>query len=417
MYKKTLLKSGIKVITEEIPFFKSASIGLWVNTGSKDEPSALNGISHFIEHMIFKGTQTRSATEIAEIMDNVGGQLNAFTEKEQTCYYARVIDRHVPLAIELLADMLLSSVYDPVELEREKGVILEEIRMYDDSPDEVIFDIFTQTVLGNHPLGRPILGTREVVSRITREDIMAHLAGNYVGKNVIVSAAGNIVHEEIVRHVEHYFEELSSRKGRRRKSEPDIAFPRKTEVLKYKDCEQVYIVMGGKGISQRDDAKYRVSVLDSILGGSMSSRLFQEIREKRGLVYSVCSFQNQFFNAGLFGVFAGTSIDNLDEVISLVFQILREVRENGIDAKELIRAKEQLKGTISLALESTSNRMIRLAKSEIYHGRLVPHEEVFEKLEAVTSEEVYDISQSLLDWGNYTIAILGPIDRKMKIIR
>jgi predicted Zn-dependent peptidase len=416
MYNKTLLKSGIKVITEEIPFFKSASIGLWVNTGSKDEPPDQNGISHFIEHMIFKGTKTRSATEIAEIMDNVGGQLNAFTEKEQTCYYARMIDRHVPLAIELLADMLLNSVYDAVELERERGVILEEIRMYDDSPDEIIFDIFTQAVLDRHPLGRPILGTREVVTRLGRDDILSHLNTNYVPHNLIVAAAGNIKHEEIVHYVEHYFGALSTRgKGRRR--EKAVPLHKKSEIIKYRDCEQVYIVMGGRGVSQRDDNKYKVSVLDSILGGSMSSRLFQEIREKRGLVYSVCSFQNQFLNTGLFGVFAGTSVENLDPVISLVFQIIKDMKENGVDEKELTRAKEQLKGTISLALESTSNRMIRLAKSEIYHGRLVPHEEVFEKIEAVTREGIYEISQTLLDWEDFSISILGPIDSNLKIIR
>jgi predicted Zn-dependent peptidase len=416
MYNKTVLKSGIKVITEEIPFFKSATIGIWVNSGSKDETPSTNGMSHFIEHMMFKGTNRYNATEIAEIMDSVGGQLNAFTEKEQTCYYVRVIDRHVGLALELLADMLLNSLFDPVELERERGVILEEIRMYEDSPDEIIFDIFTQAVWNGHPLGRSILGSIDVVNTISREKLLRHVREFYVAEDIIIAAAGNIKHEEVVELVERYFTGFV-RSTRKSKAGKPVKIHQGKDVLKNKDCEQVYLILGGKGISQRDDDKYRITVLDSILGGSMSSRLFQEIREKRGLVYSVCSFQNSYYDVGLFGIFAGTSVENLDEVIETSFSIVRDVRENGVDEKELIRAKEQIKGNISLALESTSNRMIRLAKSEIYHGRLIPYEEVFENIDAVTSEDVYRLSQSLLDSKNYGVYILGPVGKNYRVKR
>ncbi|MHC9539660.1 MAG: M16 family metallopeptidase [Vulcanimicrobiota bacterium] len=410
MYKKTVLPNGIRVITEEIPFFKSASLGFWVNTGSRSENLSQNGISHFIEHMMFKGTATKSATEIAEIMDSVGGQLNAFTEKEQTCYYVRVVDIHVPLALELLADMLVNSVFDPVEIERERGVILEEIRMYDDSPDEVIFDIFTKTLWQRHPLGRTILGSKKVISSLSQDDIVKFTESHYLSGNIIVAAAGNIRHDEIVELVDRFFDHQRSRAVIKKSEKPPVE-KKRMEVISYKDCEQVYMIVGGKGVSQRDEEKYTVQVLDSIIGGSMSSRLFQEIREKLGLAYSIGSFQNSYYDAGLFGIFAGTSLENIDTVIATTFRIVKEFKEKGCEEKELQRAKEQLKGTISLALESTPNRMIRLAKSEIYHGRLISHEEVFEKIEAVTLEDVHKLAQMVLDYENFGISILGPVKK------
>jgi predicted Zn-dependent peptidase len=409
MYKRTILSNGIKVITEEIPFFKSASIGIWINSGSKDEREEKTGISHFVEHMMFKGTNRYNAREIAEIMDSVGGQLNAFTEKEQTCYYVRVIDRHVPLALDLLADMLLNSTFDSEELERERNVIREEICMYEDSPEDIIFDIFTQALWDGHPLGRPIMGTETVINSLTRDDLNSHVKERYVGENIIIAAAGNITHEDMVSLVESLFKTVEKGSGRARVAEK-IPFHNKREIIRHKDCEQMYVILGGMGISQQDDDKYKVMILDSILGGSMSSRLFQEIREKRGLVYSVSSFQNSYYDAGLFGIFACTSAENLDSVISLSFQGVKEIKETSVNEQELLRAKEQLKGTISLALESTSNRMIRLAKSEIYHGRLVPHEEVFEKLDAVTADDIDAISRVVLDWENYGISVLGQVE-------
>jgi len=406
IYKKTILDNGLKVITEELTPFKSASIGLWINVGSIVENNHNSGICHFIEHMMFKGTKRHTATEIAEIMDGVGGHLNAFTEKEQTCYYARVVDQHIPLAINMLSEMIQESLFDDAEIEREKNVILEEIRMYEDSPDEIIFDLFTRAIWGEHPLGKSTLGRKEVIQGMTRKKFQQFLKKNYTPDNIIVAAAGNLKHNNIVRQVDKLFGKLKGKSPVRKNRVPGR---HKKNVLKYKDCEQIYLCMGTNGISQRDENKYKLSVLDSILGGSMSSRLFQEIREKRGLVYTVCTFLNSFAEAGLFGFFAGTSNENLPRVLDIIVRIMSDIRTSGITREELIRAKEHIKGSIYLALENTVNRMIRLAKSEIYHGRLIPHEEAIEKIMAVTLEEVNEFSREILDHNKYSIAILGPV--------
>ncbi|MCL5772909.1 MAG: insulinase family protein [Firmicutes bacterium] len=411
-YKKTVLDNGIKVITEEVPYFNSASIGFWVNTGSQNEDTSNNGVSHFIEHLFFKGTKNHSASEIAEIMDSVGGHLNAFTEKEQTCYYARVTDRHIPLAFDILSDMLLHSLLAPKDIEKEKGVVLEEIKMYEDSPDEMVFEIFTQGLWDGHPLGRSTLGSREVIKSLTRKDLMKYIGKNYVPQNMIVSAAGRLEHDRIVELVDKLFGKLKKTSV---EAFPKTPVVKKKHIVKYKDCEQVYLCMGSTGISARDESKYKLSILDSILGGSMSSRLFQEIRERRGLVYTVMTFQNSYKDAGLFGIYAGTSMKSLKKVMDLCVKIMGDIREKGVSAKELSRAKEHIKGAILLALESTANRMIRLAKGEVYHGRLIPHEEIIEKLEAVTLEDVHKIARKILNYKNYSVAVLGPVDKDFKI--
>lgn len=407
MYRKTILDNGLKVITEEIPHFKSASIGVWVNTGSRDETEKNNGISHFIEHMIFKGTKTRTAAEIAELMDGVGGQLNAFTEKEHTCFYARVIDRHTDMAMELLFDMLNNSVFDPVELERERNVILDEIRLYDDSPEDIIFDMFGKLIWDKHPLGRPIAGTKEIVEAISREDIFDYISKRYLGGNIIISATGNIKHDEVVSMCERYSKGLTASQPELRKAEVFTPF-QKRDVSRKKDCEQTYVILGKEGISARDDRKYCLSIADGILGSSMSSRIFQEIREKRGLAYSVGSFSHTLSDTGTFGIFAGTSPSTLEEVISLAIEITENMRKGGATTEEISRSKEQLKGSLSLALESTSSRMLRLAKSEFNHGRLVPPEEIFEKIDEVTAEDISNLCNTLLDTSDYSKAVLGP---------
>ena len=408
MYHKTVLDNGLKVITEEIPHFKSASIGIWVNAGSRDETEKNNGISHFIEHMIFKGTKTRTATEIAELMDGVGGQLNAFTEKEHTCFYARVIDRHTDMAMELLFDMLNNSVFEPVELERERSVILDEIRLYDDSPDDIVFDMFNKLIWDSHPLGRPIAGTKEIIESITREDIFGYIKSRYLGGNIIISATGNIKHDEIVAMCNRYSKGLTASPPELRKAETFVPY-QKRSISRKKDCEQTYVIIGKEGISARDEAKYCLSITDSILGSSMSSRIFQEIREKRGLAYSVGSFAHTLSDTGVFGIFAGTSPSTLDEVVNLSIEITENMRKNGALPEEISRAKEQLKGSLSLALESTSGRMLRLAKSEFYHGRLIPPEEIFEKIDKVTTEDISALCEKLLNTSDYSKAVLGQI--------
>ncbi|MFH0802591.1 MAG: pitrilysin family protein [bacterium] len=414
-YKKTVLDNGLRVITEELTPFKSASIGLWVNVGSMIEDEKNNGICHFIEHMLFKGTERHTATEIAELMDGVGGHLNAFTEKEQTCYYARVVDQHIPLAIDMLAEMFQTSLFDPKELDREKNVILDEIRMYEDSPDDVIFDMFTRSVWGDHALGRSTLGTQEVIRGMSRENFLDFMAERYTPENIIIAAAGHLTHESVVEQVSRLFGHLKKSSLDLKVSTPESAV---NHIIRHKDCEQIYLCLGGNGLSQRDEDKYKLLVLDSILGGSMSSRLFQEIREKRGLVYTVCTFLNSFGHAGLFGVFAGTSNGNLSAVMDLILSILDDIRTRGVTAEELVRAKEHIKGAIYLALESTTNRMVRLAKSESYHGRLIPHEEVIEKIMAVTVEGVNGLAARLLRPEAFSLAVLGPVsENESEILR
>ncbi len=406
MYKKTVLDNGLRVITEEIPFFKSAAIGIWVDTGARDESCEINGISHFIEHMIFKGTETRNAAQIAELMDGVGGQLNAFTEKEHTCFYARVIDKHTPLAVELLFDMLLNSVFDPEEFERERKVILDEIRLYDDSPEDMIFDMFNNVLWKDHSMGRPILGTKSIIEAITRDNIFSYIDQNYRAENIIICAAGNVNHDDFSSMAEKYSKNLGN--GITDKKRINVPSYEKRTKNKAKDCEQTYMIIGRDGLSATDTRKYCLSVLDSILGSSMSSRIFQEIREKRGLAYNVGSFASCLSDTGIFGIFAGTSPETAQEVNKLCIDITEKFRTTGPDEEEVSRAKEQLKGSLSLSLESTSGRMIRLAKSELYHKRMITPEEIFDKIDAVTFSDIMELSSWLLDTSIYSQAVLGP---------
>ncbi|MCE1246127.1 MAG: insulinase family protein [Firmicutes bacterium] len=413
MYKKTVLPNGIKVLTEEINEFKSASIGVWVHTGPKYETARNMGVSHFIEHMLFKGTTNHSAFEIAEIMDSVGGHMNAFTEKEQTCFYVRVMDKHIDMSLNMLADMFMNSLFDPKEIERERGVILEEIRMYEDAPDDVVFEEFNRTLWADHPLACPTLGTIDIISKMSRDDFMEYMKDTYTPDNVYVAAAGHLKHEDIVALAEQNFGKLQGKVNLPRTTLPEFYSRNK---LRYKDCEQAYICMGSKGLPQMDENKYVFYVLDAILGGSMSSRLFQEIREKRGLVYTVSTFTNSYVDTAQFGIYACTSVENLNEVVKLSNGILDDICENGVTEKEVIRSKEHIKGGISLALESTSNRMIRLNKSEMYYGRLIPIEEVIKKVDAVTLEDVNNLAKDLLDRRKFSATVLGPIKETLSDI-
>ncbi|MEW6280797.1 MAG: pitrilysin family protein [Candidatus Eremiobacterota bacterium] len=407
MYQRTILDNGLTVITERMPEFRSCSLGIWAKVGSRSERYEQAGLSHFLEHLLFKGTPARSAAEIAEAMDSVGGHINAFTEKESTCYYARVMDQHIPLAFEILADMLLHSLLDEEEIEREKGVVLEEIKMYEDAPDEVIFDLFTRTLWGNDPLGRPVIGRREVVGSLTRQELKGYMGRHYGPQNLLVAAAGQVDHDAFVALVRRFLErDLAGSL-----SENGFVPPRSkpTVCVRQKDCEQAYMCYGCDGLSQVDERRYAMLVLDSVLGGSMSSRLFQEIREKRGLVYSVGTFQNSYVDCGIFGVYASTSAERLPQVLELTRSILCTLRADGITPTEFERAREHLKGSIALALESTSSRMMRLARCEHYHRRLISLEEVIERIDAVTPEQVSELTEWLLEPSRYTLAVLGPV--------
>ena len=413
MYNKTVLDNGLKILTEEINEFKSATIGIWVHTGPKNENHVNRGISHFIEHMLFKGTPTHTARDIAEIMDSVGGHLNAFTEKEQTCFYARVVDEHIEMSVDMLADMFLNSLFDPEEIERERGVILEEIRMYEDSPDDVVFELFNKTLWEDHPLGCPTLGTTDVIEKVGRDDFLEYMKEFYTPDNVVIAAAGHFKHDDMVGMIQKHFGGVKGKASKVEETDPVFHARNK---LRYKDCEQVYLCMGGKGVPQRDNRKYPFFVLDSVLGGSMSSRLFQEIREKRGLVYTVSTFTNSYKDVSQFGVYACAGKENINEVVTLSNSIIDDIRENGLTPKEVQRSKEHIKGGVSLALESTSNRMIRLDKSEYYYDRLIPIEEVIKKVDAVTIEEVNQLAKELLDRHSYATTILGPIKEPLDMI-
>jgi predicted Zn-dependent peptidase len=390
-----------------MPGFRSVSIGIWADVGSAVEQPQLRGVSHMVEHMLFKGTERRTAREIAEEMDGVGGNLNAFTDKEATCYYAKVMDVHLPLAIDVLSDMFLNSRFDPPELAKEQKVVLEEIKMYDDSPDELIHDLFIQTMWRGSNLGSPTIGFADTVTKLTQNDLRQHMARHYAPNSVVVAAAGNVDHDALVDMLERVLEPF---KGTCDLPVPENPAPTPASLFRQKDSEQAYVVMGTTGLTVRDERRYVLSVLDTILGGGMSSRLFQEIREKRGLVYTVYSFQAAYRGAGLFAVYAGTSPQTVGECVSVVGDQFVEMRRMSVGDAELRLAKEHIKGSLSLSLESTSGRMIRLGRSEFSLGRDLPIEEIEAKVEAVTAKEIQDLAQELLGEENLGLCVLGPVD-------
>jgi predicted Zn-dependent peptidase len=405
--KNTTLPNGLRIITETMGAVRSASIGIWADVGSSLESRAQRGISHMVEHMLFKGTARRTARDIAETMDGVGGNLNAFTDKESTCYYAKVIDRHVPLALDVLADMFLHSTFDPGELAKEQRVVLEEIKMYEDSPDELIHDLFLQTMWRGTNLGDPTIGFVDTVTRLTPDDLRGHMARHYAPNSVVVAAAGNVEHENFVELVAECFARFS---GRSESFEPDRPKATPSTLIRQKDSEQAYVVVGSRGVSARDERRFTLSVLDTLLGGGMSSRLFQEIREKRGLVYTVYSFQAAYREAGLFGVYAGTSPENVQPCIDVIASELRALRDLRVGDAELQLAKEHIKGSLTLSLESTSSRMIRLGRNEFTLGRQVSPEEIEERIDAVTSGQIAELANDLFAEEGLGLCILGPVD-------
>ncbi|HYL26960.1 MAG TPA: pitrilysin family protein [Candidatus Nitrosotalea sp.] len=407
MYKKTTLPSGLRVLTESMPAVRSATIGIWADVGSSLENRDVRGISHLVEHMLFKGTQRRSARQIAETMDGVGGNLNAFTDKETTCYYAKVIDRHVPLALDVLADLFLNSLFDPQELAKEQKVILEEIKMYDDSPDDLIHDVFLQTMWRGANLGDPTIGFADTVVKITAENLRAHMRTHYAPNSVVIAAAGNVEHE---RFVELVCEQFAAFEGSCEPPVPECPVTTPAAIVRHRESEQAYAVVGTRGIDVRDERRYAASLLDTVLGGGMSSRLFQEIREQRGLVYSVYSFQAAYRAAGLFGVYAGTSPENVQACIDVILEQFARVRNEPIGADELQLAKEHLKGGLTLSLESSSARMIRLGRNEFALGRHVTAEEIEERIDAVSAAEIQSLAHELLLEKNLGLCIIGPID-------
>ncbi|QFG25570.1 pitrilysin family protein [Actinomadura sp. WMMB 499] len=406
--RRTVLPGGLRVITETMPTVRSAAFGIWASVGSRDEAPADAGASHYLEHVLFKGTKRRSALEISAAIDAVGGDLNAFTAKEYTCYYARVLDTDLPLAVDVVSDMVAESVNRPEDVEAERGVILEEIHMRDDDPGDLVHDVFADALYGDTALGRPILGTEESINALSRDRIHGYYRDRYVPRNLVVSVAGNIDHDRVVGLVAEAFADHlggdAVPSGPRLGGAPVPADPR-TIVLD-EDTEQAHIILGGLGVSRTDDRRFALGVLDAALGGGMSSRLFQEIREKRGLAYSVYSYTAHYADSGIFGVYAGCQPSKADEVL----QICRDelARAGDLTAEELERGKGQLRGAMVLGLEDSGSRMTRIAKSELVYESLMPVDEVLARVDAVTLDDVRAVVADVLG-APQALAVIGPV--------
>jgi len=407
MLNKYKLRNGIRVVCENIPYVRSVSIGIWVGTGSQNENPRNNGVSHFIEHMLFKGTEKRSAAEIAASIDNIGGQLNAFTGKECTCFYAKTLDEHIEIAVDVLSDMLLHSVFSPKDIVLEKKVILEEIGMYEDSPEELVHDILTETVWGGNPIGYPILGTARSLRGINRDVLTGYVDEHYIPGNIVISVAGNYNEDSLKDILERYFGEWKA-KDAPKNGKTTVGFRSET-CVREKDTEQVHICIGFEGIRNGDDKMYPLLAVNNIFGGGMSSRLFQKIREKKGLVYSIYSYPTTYNDAGLFTIYAGMKPENLGHVTELIYEEIRLLQKKGFTAQELQKSKEQLKGNYILGLESTSSRMNSIGKSELLLGYINTPDEILKKIGAISMEGANNIIKDVFVMDKKGISIVGNV--------
>jgi len=408
-YRKTVLPNGVRVISESLPWVRSVAVGIWVETGSRIEPVERSGISHLIEHLVFKGTETRTAEDIARAIDSVGGHMDAFTAKEHTCFYVNVLDHHLDMAADLLSDVLLHPRFDPGDIEREKAVVFQEMKMVDDTPDDLVHDLFAERAWPGHPLGRPILGRREVIEGLSRDTILRHFTEEYSPARVTVAVAGHAEHDRVVDTFASRFERFVR---------PSVLHPEVAPVLVpgvhlvEKPLEQVQVVLGFPGISDVAPERYALYLLNDIMGGSMSSRLFQEVRERQGLVYSVHSGAQQYRDAGVLYLYAGTETDNFAKVLKAFLKEVRALRKDGLTADELARAKDHLKGNLMLSLESSSSRMNRLARQELRFGAFHSVDEMLNQIDSVRPEQVEALIQTLLDEEQLCLVTLGPVTKK-----
>jgi predicted Zn-dependent peptidase len=408
-YRKSALPNGIRLVTETMPHVRSVAVGIWVETGSRVEPEARGGISHLIEHLVFKGTRSRSAQEIARAIDSVGGQMDAFTAKEHTCFYVSVLDEHLPLAVSLLTDILRQPLFAPADIEKEKAVVLQEIKMVEDTPDDLIHDLFAERIWAGHPLGRPILGRWEVVKDFDRDTVLDYFEREYAPARIVVAVAGHVEHEQVADLFAAGFD------GWGRPAEPHAltrpALHPGVHAVQ-KPLEQVHLVVGLPGVSDTAVDRHALYLLNDIIGGSMSSRLFQEIRERQALVYSVHSGQQAYRDTGLFYVYAGTDRANFGKVMRALMKELRGLRKDGVTDDELRRSKEHLKGSLMLSLESTSSRMNRLARHEMRFGSFMSMDEMLGAIEAVRMEEVEALIHRVLDEDQLSVMTLGAVGRR-----
>jgi predicted Zn-dependent peptidase len=406
----TELESGIRVVTEAVPSVRSVALGLWVRTGSRDETPAQAGVSHFLEHLLFKGTKRYSAIEIAEIFDGLGAAVNAATGKESTNLHARFLDTHTEEAFDLLAEMLLGPTYPEIDSERE--VVLEEIAMYEDEPQDKVHDVLDRAVFGGHPLGRRVLGEAEVISSIPIPQIDAYHRARYTGANIVAAAAGNVDHDAIVELTRRHVEPPAAAGDGAALDAPQLDGAQ--VAFQQKDTEQFHICFGGPGIDRADERRYALTILDAVFGGSTSSRLFREVREKRGLAYAVGSYTQQYVDSGMIGLYVGTREDNVEEACGIIGRELGSIHAEGITDEELARAKEHVKGRMVLSSESTAARMGRIGKAVLFDTPLLTLDELLEKVDAVTGEEVAELARDLYEPASLSAAAIAPREDRFR---
>ncbi len=407
VYKRTEFPNGLRVITEAIPHVRSISLGLWLNVGSRDENESSLGVSHFIEHMVFKGTKTRDASQIASYLESVGGVVNAFTSREETCFYAKFLDEHLPLAIELLFDLIGNSLLDPAEIEKEKRVVLEEIKDIEDSPSDLIHDKFARAIFGSHPLGRPIQGTRASVRAFNRPMILSHMKKYYRPNRMLVAASGNVDHARLVELVNGHYHLIGTKPGADGRLKPNFTPVRKTYRGK---SSQTHVCLGVPAREFCDPSRGALLLLNSLMGGGMSSRLFQKVREDLGLVYNIFSYLDYFQDTGIFGIYLGADKRNVKRAIAAVMGELDRISQECLSDDAIARIKEQLKGNLMLGLENTSNRMNRMAKHELLAGRYFSLDETVAGIDAVKADEIINIAREIFVRDNFTAVTLGPVD-------
>jgi predicted Zn-dependent peptidase len=415
--RRTVLPSGLRIVTEEVPSVRSAAIGIWVNVGSRDETPAVAGASHFLEHLLFKGTTRRTALEISATIEAVGGEMNAFTSKEYTCFYARVIDTDLPMAIDVVSDLITSSIVSALDVDAERKVVLEEIAMRDDDPSDLVHDLYAETYYGNTTLGRPILGTVKSIKEMSRSSVFNYYKKKYLPQDLVVAVAGNIKHKRVVAMVE---EALSRDNFLDVKGAPQIRpnTPVKTKPmhsvgLLTRKTEQAHMFYGMEGVARSDDRRFAMGVLASALGGGMSSRLFQEIREKRGLAYSVYAYAQQFAGSGQIGFYAGCNPTKAIEVVEIIREVLADVAENGMSHEEIERAKGAVRGSLVLSQEDSASRMSRIGKNEIVYGQVMGFDDILKAIARVNPTDVREIASEYLT-KSPTLALVGPFKNEAK---
>mgnify|MGYP000541175304 FL=1 len=415
--KRSVHSSGLRIVTEEVPSVRSAAVGIWVNVGSRDEAPATAGASHFLEHLLFKGTTSRTALEISSSIESVGGEMNAFTSKEYTCFYARVIDTDLPMAIDVVSDLITSSIVTALDVDAERKVVLEEIAMRDDDPSDLVHDLFSDTYYGDTPIGRPILGTIDSINGMSRSTVFNYYKKKYLPQDLVVAVAGNIKHKKVVAMVEQalardsFLDVLAAPVIR-----PNIPVKNTKQQsvgLLYKKSEQAHMFYGMEGVSRADERRFAMGVLSAALGGGMSSRLFQEIREKRGLAYSVYAYAQQFAGSGVLGFYAGCNPTKAIEVVEIIRSVLSDVADNGMTHEEIERAKGAVRGSLVLSQEDTGSRMSRIGKNEIVYGQVMDFDDILKAISRVSAEDIREIASEFLV-KTPTLALVGPFKNESK---